>query len=78
MTISYNFISKEYISLHDYSFTHNFKTSAVSYLFDENKDRCRLYVYNVKSIGFKNIWSSGNKYYDSYVTKLLFSDYVFN
>lgn len=78
LTLSYDFNIKHYISLHDYSFTHNFRTSAVSYIFDENKDRSRLYVYNIKSIGFKNIWSVGNKYYDSYITEILFGNYEFN
>lgn len=44
VTLSYNFITNTYISLHDYKFTHNYRTYNKSYVWDENIPN-KLYVF---------------------------------
>ena len=45
VTLSYNFITNTYISLHDYKFTHNYRTYNKSYVWDENIPKV-LYIFN--------------------------------
>ena len=45
ITLSYNVSTKQFISFHDYKFTHNYKTYGKSYLFDENKPN-KLFVFD--------------------------------
>ena len=45
LTLSYNFASKQFISFHDYKFTHNFKTYTKSYIFDADKPSY-LFAFN--------------------------------
>lgn len=66
ITISYNFNTNTFISLHDYSFTNNYKTYNISYLFNMYKDRKRLYVFNNNSNTFGNLFVNNDIYYPQY------------
>lgn len=66
VTLSYNFNSKTFISLHDYSFTSNYRTYNKSYFFDENKDRARLYMFDDKSFDYKCLLDNNNIIYPTY------------
>lgn len=47
ITLSYNISTKQFISFHDYRFTHNYKTYGKSYLFDESiENRNKLFVFD--------------------------------
>lgn len=51
ITLSYNFSTKQFISFHDYKFTHNYKTYNKSYLFDEStENRNKLFTFNDKKL----------------------------
>lgn len=67
ITISYNFNTKTFISLHDYSFTENYRTYNNSYLFDKNKDRKRLYQFDKYSTSFQNLVNKNSVYFPEYI-----------
>lgn len=62
LTLSYNFNTNTFISMHDYSFTNCYRTYNDAYFFDSNKDKCRLYQFDKES----------NKYYNLITTKSLY------
>ena len=62
LTLSYNFNTNTFISMHDYSFTNCYRTYNDAYFFDSNKDKCRLYQFDKES----------NKYYNLVTTKSLY------
>lgn len=66
LTLSYSFYTNSYISLHDYTFTDNYKTFNNSYLFDKNKDRKRIYKLSVGGCDYFNLANIDNKYFDTY------------
>lgn len=55
ITLSYNFYTNTFISLHDYKFSNNWRTYNKSYLFDENEDRRRLYCFDANSNSYHNL-----------------------
>lgn len=66
ITLSYSFYTNSYISLHDYTFTDNYKTFNNSYLFDRNKDRRRIYEFDNASCDYFNLANNNDKYFDIY------------
>lgn len=66
LTLSYNFNSNTFISLHDYTFTNNYKTYNKSYIFDENKDRKRLYEFAKESNTYCNLKNNNTTIYPKY------------
>ena len=46
ITLSYNFNLNDFISLHDYAFTANYRTYNKSYFFNGNVDKARLYEFD--------------------------------
>lgn len=69
ITISYNFNTNTFISIHDYSFTNCFRTYAKAYFFDNIKDRNRLYAFNESETGYKNLKNNNSIYYFQYINK---------
>ena len=66
ITISYSFITNSFISLHDYSFTDNYRTYNNSYLFDKRKDRKRLYKFDKSSFSYLNLLNNNSMFYPKY------------
>lgn len=66
LTLSYNFNSNTFVSLHDYSFTNNYRTYNRSYFFNKYTDRKRLYCFNDSSTSYLNLVNTNNIYYDLY------------
>lgn len=66
ITLSYNFNTKTFISLHDYSFTNNYRTYNNSYLFDKYKDRKRLYIFDKHSNTYGNLINKHSLFYPKY------------
>lgn len=70
ITISYNFNTKTFISLHDYSFTNNYRTYKNSYFFDNNKDKSRLYEFDrestVKDSSYLCLTNNDSMYFPMY------------
>lgn len=69
ITISYNFNTNTFISLHDYSFTNCYRTYNKAYFFDRNKDRNRLYAFYESETGYKNLRNNDSLYYPLYENK---------
>lgn len=63
ITLSYNFNLNDYISLHDYAFTANYRTYNNSYFFNEKVDRARLYEFDESETDYKNLASIYNVLY---------------
>ena len=63
ITLSYNFNLNDYISLHDYAFTANYRTYNNSYFFNEKVDRARLYEFDESETNYKNLASIYNVLY---------------
>ena len=71
ITLSYNFNTKTFISLHDYKFTNNYRTYKKSYIFDSEYPR-KLYCYDVKQdeqiADYKELYNtSSKKYFPVYI-----------
>ncbi len=66
ITVSYNFNTNTFISLHDYSFTNCYRTYEQSYFFDENKDGNRLYCFDETENTYKNLRNKKSIYYTKY------------
>ena len=69
ITLSYNFNLNDYISLHDYAFTANYRTYNNSYFFNEKVDRARLYEFDESETDYKNLASVYNVLYPTIYTK---------
>ena len=69
ITLSYNFNLNDYISLHDYAFTANYRTYNNSYFFNEKVDRARLYEFDESETDYKNLASVNNVLYPTIYTK---------
>lgn len=84
ITLSYSFITKSFISLHDYVFTHNYKTSAKSYFFNGNSSATNnvLYVFDENEHNYKNLFTTSTGYFaDQYYNnnnKLAYVDIIIN
>lgn len=63
VTLSYNFNLNDFISLHDYAFTANFRTYNKSYFLNDKVDRARLYEFDENETSYKNLASSYNIIY---------------
>lgn len=63
ITLSYNFNTNTFISMHDYSFTNCYRTYNEAFFFDANKDRCRLYSFNKDSNTYHNLVTTKSLYY---------------
>lgn len=68
LTLSYNFNLNDFISLHDYAFTANYRTYNKSYFFNEYADRARLYEFDEAETNYKNLANVYNIIYPS-ITK---------
>ena len=66
ITVSYNFNTNTFISLHDYSFTNCYRTYDEAYFFDKIKDRNRLYCFDESETGYKNLRNINSIYYPKY------------
>lgn len=66
ITVSYNFNTNSFISLHDYSFTNCYRTYEQAYFFDENKDGNRLYSFDETESTYKNLRNKQSIYYTKY------------
>lgn len=69
ITLSYNFNLNDYISLHDYAFTANYRTYNNSYFFNEKVDRARLYEFDESETDYKNLASIYNILYPTIFSK---------
>ena len=63
LTLSYNFNTNTFISMHDYSFTNCYRTYNDAYFFDSNKDKCRLYQFDKESNKYYNLVTIKSLYY---------------
>ena len=66
ITISYNFNTNTFISIHDYSFTNCYRTYSTAFFFDINKDRNRLYCFDEKQNSYKNLRNKDSIYFPKY------------
>lgn len=66
ITISYNFNTNTFISIHDYSFTNCYRTYNTAFFFDSNKDRNRLYCFDENQTGYKNLRNKDSIYFPKY------------
>lgn len=66
ITLSYNFNTNTFISMHDYSFTNCYRTYKKAYYFDSNKDKGRLYEFNKSSNTYGNLINNTTLYYPKY------------
>ena len=69
ITLSYNFNLKDFISLHDYAFTANYRTYNKSYFFNGNVDKARLYEFDESETSYKNLASVYNVLYPTIFNK---------
>ena len=63
ITLSYNFNTNTFISMHDYSFTNCYRTYNEAFFFDNNKDKSRLYIFDKKSNTYHNLITTNSLYY---------------
>ena len=68
-TLSYNFNLNDFISLHDYAFTANYRTYNKSYFFNNNVDKARLYEFDESETSYKNLASVYNVLYPTIFNK---------
>ena len=66
ITLSYNFNTNTFISMHDYSFTNCYRTYKKAYYFDSNKDKGRLYQFDKSSNKYYNLANNNTLYYPKY------------
>lgn len=66
ITISYNFNTNTFISIHDYSFTNCYRTYNTAFFFDNIKDRNRLYCFDEAETGYKNLRNKDSIYFPKY------------
>ena len=69
ITLSYNFNLNDFISLHDYAFTANYRTYNKSYFFNNNVDKARLYEFDKSETSYKNLASVYNVLYPTIFNK---------
>ena len=69
ITLSYNFNLNDFISLHDYAFTANYRTYNKSYFFNGNVDKARLYEFDEAETSYKNLASVYNVLYPTIFNK---------
>ena len=69
ITLSYNFNLNDFISLHDYAFTANYRTYNKSYFFNGNVDKARLYEFDESETSYKNLASVYNVLYPTIFNK---------
>lgn len=67
ITISYNFNTNTFISLHDYSFTNCYRTYDTALFLDKTKDRNRLYQFDEAETTYKNLRNDTSLYYPKYI-----------
>lgn len=67
ITISYNFNTNTFISIHDYSFTNCYRTYNTAFFFDNIKDRNRLYCFDEAETGYKNLRNKDSIYFPKYI-----------
>lgn len=76
-TLSYNFNTKSFISAHDYKFTHNFRTSNKSYVFNTVSAE-KLYEFDKNSkVDYKGLYDDCLGFYDYGIGKS-YIDIIFN
>lgn len=70
ITLSYSFVTKTFISLHDYTFTDNFRTYNQSYIFDATKDNTKLYIFDKASFSYKDLLNKTEVFYKKYINEI--------
>ena len=58
ITLSYNFNTETYISLHDYYLTNCYNTSNIAYIFNNTLCNNKLFIYDVTQFDYKDIYKS--------------------
>lgn len=66
ITLSFNFNTNTFISLHDYCFTNSYSTYNNNYIINENNDRKRLYKFDKDSKDYYNLANHINVLYPLY------------
>ena len=70
VTLSYNFNTKSFISIHDYAFSHNFRTSDKSYVLNENNSETLYEFDNTVKVDYKDLAVSYDSLFPYYPTNL--------
>ena len=86
ITLSYNFNTKSFISIHDYKFTHNFRTSNKSYILGETSYSYTLYEFdNTVKVDYKGLKIDSDAFFPYYTvpsgelyTAKSYIDIIFN
>ena len=78
LTVSYNLNTSTLISCHDYTFTKSYNTYNETYLFDNNKDKTNLYVFDKNVNTYDKLKNTDCSFIPSYNNNLSYIDIIFN
>ena len=78
ITLSYNFNTETYISLHDYYLTNCYNTSNIAYIFNNTLCNNKLFIYDVTQFDYKDIYKSSDVIFDIYNNCDRYIDIIFN
>lgn len=81
ITLSYNFNTETFISLHDYYITNCYKTLVEDYIFNSDKANNKIFIYNSKEYDYKELNLLDDKIFDIYINNNKpnrYIDIVFN
>lgn len=86
VTLSYSFNTNSFISIHDYKFTHNFRTSQKSYVLDTSKREILYEFDNTVKVDYKELYQTNSLFPvydvrpedDSSITGKSYIDVIFN
>lgn len=86
VTLSYSFNTNSFISIHDYKFTHNFRTSQKSYVLDTSKREILYEFDNTVKVDYKELYQINSLFPvydvrpedDSSITGKSYIDVIFN
>lgn len=78
LTISYNLNTSTLISCHDYTFAKSYNTYNETYLFDNNKDKTNLYVFDKNVNTYNKLRNTDCSFIPSYNNNLSYIDIIFN
>ncbi len=70
ITLSYNFNTNSFISLHDYKFTDNFRTANASYVLDKDTQSILYKFDNTKRVEYGELKTQGDSYFPYYSKRL--------
>lgn len=66
ITISYNFNTETFISLHDYYITNCYNTSDIAYIYNQTLSNNKLYSYNNEQFDYKELVKTEDDIFDVY------------